>query len=83
VGREEEMSGLFGKKQGEELVIGIEGMSCMHCVGKVNKGLEEMEGVFSVEVDLEGKKAVIRYDPDKAEAEAIRKKVADLGYQPV
>jgi len=61
------MSGLFGKKQGEELVIGIEGMSCTHCVGKVNKGLEEMEGVFSVEVDLQGKKAVVRYDPDKEE----------------
>jgi len=76
------MSGLFGKKQGEELVIGIEGMSCMHCVGKVNKGLEEMEGVFSVEVDLQGKKAVVRYDPDKAGVEAIRKKIADLGYQP-
>lgn len=77
------MSGLFGKKQGEELVIGIEGMSCMHCVGKVNKGLEEMDGVFSVDVDLEGKKAVVRHDPDKIDAEAIRKKVGDLGYQPV
>ncbi len=76
------MSGLFGKKQGEELVIGIEGMSCMHCVGKVNKGLEAMEGVFSAEVDLEGKKASVRYDPDRVEAEAIRKKIADLGYQP-
>jgi copper ion binding protein len=83
VAKEEEMSGLFGKKQGEELVVGIEGMSCMHCVGKVNKGLEEMEGVFSAEVDLEGKKAVVRYDPDRVEAEAIRKKIGDLGYQPV
>lgn len=77
------MSGLFGKKQGEELIIGIEGMSCMHCVGKVNKGLKEMDGVFTVEVDLEGKKAVVRHDPDKVEAEAIKKKIADLGYQPV
>jgi len=76
------MSSLFGKKQGEELVIGIEGMSCMHCVGKVNKGLEETEGVFSAEVDLEGKKATVRYDPDKVDAEALKKKVADLGYQP-
>ena len=76
------MSGLFGKKQGEELVIGIEGMSCMHCVGKVNKGLGEMEGVFSVDVDLEGKKATVRYDPGKTGEEAIRKKIADVGYQP-
>jgi Cu+-exporting ATPase len=74
------MSGLFGKKKGEELVFAIEGMSCMHCVGKVEKGLTQMDGVFSAEVDLEGKKATVRYDPEKAEAEAIRQKVVDLGY---
>lgn len=76
------MSGLFGKKKGEELEIMIEGMSCMHCVGKVDKGLSDVEGVYSVQVDLEGKKAVVRYDPEKTGPEALKKKIADLGYRP-
>lgn len=76
-----EMTGLFGGKKGEELVFAIEGMSCMHCVGKVDKGLTEMDGVFSAEVDLEEKRATVRYDPEKVGAEAIKQKVADLGYQ--
>ena len=38
---------LFGRDKGEETVLKIEGMSCMHCVGKVEKGLKALEGVLS------------------------------------
>ncbi len=74
---------LFGKDKGEEAVIRIEGMSCMHCVGKVEKGLSEKEGILSAEVDLEKKQATVRYDPQKVSVEEIKKKITEVGYQPV
>jgi copper ion binding protein len=75
------MAGLFSKEKGEALALTVEGMSCMHCVGKVEKGLAALEGVLSAEVNLEQKKAVIRFDPDKVGEDQIRKAISDIGYQ--
>jgi copper ion binding protein len=74
---------LFGRDKGQEIVVKIEGMSCMHCVGKVEKGLKGLDGVLSATVDLEGKQATIRYDPEKVTPESIRKTVTETGYQAV
>ncbi|HAK42981.1 MAG TPA: heavy metal transport/detoxification protein [Clostridium sp.] len=37
----------------------IEGMSCKNCVAHVKNALEELAGVSEVEVNLEGKYAVV------------------------
>lgn len=37
----------------------IEGMSCMNCVGHVKKALEGLDGVISVEVNLQEKYALV------------------------
>lgn len=37
--------------------LNVEGMSCGHCSGMVQKTLEEIDGISNVSVDLEGKKA--------------------------
>ncbi len=37
----------------------IEGMSCKNCVAHVKNALEELAGVSEVEVNLEGKCAVV------------------------
>ena len=37
----------------------IEGMSCNKCVGHVKEALEDLDGVTSVEVSLEGKNAIV------------------------
>ena len=37
----------------------IEGMSCNKCVGHVKAALEDLDGVTSVEVSLEGKNAIV------------------------
>ena len=73
--------GLFSREKGEEVVVGIEGMSCMHCVGKVEKSLQGLEGVLSVSVDLEKKQATVSYDPAKVNVDGIREKIVESGYQ--
>lgn len=62
--------------------IMIEGMSCMHCVGRVKNALEEMEGVKEVTVDLEGKSATINLEKD-IEDDILKEKIEDAGYDVV
>ena len=55
----------------------IEGMMCAHCAAHVEKALNALPGVTAV-VDLAAKTAVVTGD---AGDEALKKAVADAGYQ--
>jgi len=48
----------------QKVTLNVEGMSCGHCSGMVQKTLEEIEGVSKVSVDLDAKKAF--FDADNA-----------------
>lgn len=63
-------------------VLTVEGMSCMHCVGRVDQTLKAMEGVTSVNVDLESKLATIELSSDIAD-EVLKSAIADQGYEVV
>jgi hypothetical protein len=56
----------------------IDGMSCVHCKARVEKGLAELEGVSSVVVDLDKKVAFVE---GNAGEDAIKKRVNELGYE--
>ena len=77
------MAGLFSREKGEEVTLGIEGMSCQHCVGKVEKGLREMDGVLSADVDLAKKQAKVRFNPGKVTVDDLAKIVSDVGFKVV
>ena len=77
------MAGFFSREKGEEVTLGIEGMSCQHCVGKVEKGLREMEGVLAADVDLEKKQAKVRFNAEKVTIGDLTKKVTDVGFKVV
>jgi hypothetical protein len=55
----------------------IDGMTCVHCKARVEKGLSELEGVTSVIVDLDKKIALVEGEVGE---EVIEKKVNELGY---
>ena len=65
----------------EQAVITVEGMSCMHCVGRVEAGLKETEGILDAKVSLEEKKAEVSYDPGKITVDGIRAKIVEIGYK--
>jgi len=72
--------GLFGKKP--LLTIKVEGMSCNHCVMRVTKVLEELQGVKKAKVDLEKKKADITLEKEGAVSiEALISAVNEAGYK--
>lgn len=61
--------------------VTIEGMTCGHCVASVTEGLKGLPGVRHVEVSLEAGRAVVEHDEAQLDAQAIKTKVAGLGYQ--
>jgi Cu+-exporting ATPase len=56
----------------------INGMMCVHCKGRVEKGLSSVEGVTSVTVDLDKKVAIVAGSQTD---EAVESKVMELGYE--
>ncbi len=62
------------------MTLKIEGMMCKNCVAHVKKALEKASGL-TADVQLEGGKAVI--DAPASMADALKKAVADAGYEVV
>lgn len=60
--------------------IYIEGMSCMHCVGRVDKALNALEGVTKVNVDLEQKLATVELLKD-IDDEILTNAIVEQGYE--
>ena len=58
----------------------VEGMSCGHCTGRVQKALEAVEGVASVEMSLEEKSARIVLNQEVPEEE-LKNAVTEAGYE--
>ena len=60
----------------------IEGMSCMHCAGRVESALKAVPGVADAKVNLEKKEAVITLS-ENVPASKLMGAVEDAGYEPV
>ena len=73
----EEPSKLEGPVIGEK-IMQISGMTCEHCINRVMRALNKIEGV-SANVNLKGKRAVISYDREVDE-NLLKKAVEDAGY---
>ncbi len=61
-------------------VLNVEGMSCMHCVNAIKNSVGALEGVSSVDVDLEAKTVTIEYDETKTPFERIKEEIEEQGY---
>jgi copper chaperone len=60
--------------------LGVEGMSCQHCVKAVKGSVGALPGVSSVEVSLERKRVTVGYDPVKVDLPAMKAAIEDAGY---
>lgn len=64
----------------EDLTLQIDGMSCGHCVARVEKALSRLDGV---EVrDIEVGSAQMSYDPSRVSPDKILEAVDAAGYEP-
>ena len=62
----------------ERLTLTVTGMHCDHCVGRVTKALQQLQGVTVEKVAIGS--ATVAYDPAAQSVEAIAQAVAATGY---
>ena len=59
----------------------IEGMHCVGCSTRLEKILNNLDGVEIAKVSLEEKKATIKYDETKTNIENIKETIEDAGFK--
>lgn len=70
------------KEDNMKKIMIIEGMACGHCTARVQKALEEIEGVEGVDMSLEEKSAEITLSKEVSD-ELLTAAVTDAGYEVV
>ncbi|WP_235401191.1 heavy metal translocating P-type ATPase [Rubrobacter aplysinae] len=60
--------------------LGVTGMSCASCVGRVEKALGRAPGVLNASVNLATERATVDHLPGEVEASDLEKAVEDAGY---
>lgn len=65
------------------VTLSVEGMSCGHCKMAVEKAVSALNGISKVEVNLEGKKVTVSFDPGSVNEAAIKDAITDQGYHVV
>ena len=65
----------------KEIKLKIEGMHCEGCSTRLERVLNNLEGVEEAKVSLEEKQATIKFDETKTNIENIKEDIADAGFK--
>ena len=63
-----------------EITLELEGMTCASCAGRIERGLNDLEGV-QASVNLATEKAAVRYDEASLDVDALLAAVEAAGYR--
>ncbi|GIW32620.1 MAG: ATPase [Meiothermus sp.] len=63
-----------------EVELGITGMTCAACVGRVERALKKLDGVLSSSVNLATERATVRYLPASTDVAQLKRAVREAGY---
>ena len=65
----------------KEINLKIEGMHCTGCSTRLEKVLNNLEGVETAKVSLEEKKATIKYNEEETNIKNIKEAIEDAGFK--
>ena len=65
----------------KEISLKIEGMHCTGCSGRLERVLNNFEGIKKAKVDFDKKQAVIEFDESKTGIEDIKAVIEDAGFK--
>lgn len=65
----------------EKAILEISGMHCNSCAKIIETTLEEKEGVVSISVNYDSKKAFLEFDQKKTNLAEIKKEIGVAGYK--
>ncbi|NLN43958.1 MAG: heavy metal translocating P-type ATPase [Methanosarcina sp.] len=63
-----------------EVTIGVYGMTCGHCQKRVADAISSLEGIESVDVNLESKRVTVSFDSEKVSLDEIKATIQKAGY---
>jgi Cu+-exporting ATPase len=63
-----------------ETALGVQGMTCAACVGRVERALRKVEGVLDANVNLATERAVVRHAPGAVSVAQLKAAVRAAGY---
>lgn len=58
----------------------VPAVSCAHCKRAIEQALGALDGVDSVEVNVEGKSVDVVFDEGRLSEDALKERLADEGY---
>lgn len=67
----------------KEIKLNIEGMHCTGCSTRLEKVLNNVDGVEDAKVSLEEKKADIKYDETQVSEKELIEAVEDAGFKTI
>ena len=62
--------------------LSVSGMTCDHCVTRVENALRAVKGVVVASVELSAGRADVEYDDARTDRQALASAVRDAGYDP-
>ena len=62
-------------------ILNVNGITCEHCVDTIKEAVEILDGVFSVDVDIEKKQVVVEFDGKLAKLEDFILKIEKVGFE--
>ncbi len=65
----------------KEIKLKIEGMHCAGCSTRLERVLNNLEGVEEAKVSLEEKQATIKFDETKTNIQNIKEAIVDAGFK--
>lgn len=65
----------------KEIKLKIEGMHCTGCSSRLEKVLNNTDGVESATVSFEKKQAIITYNESQTDIEQIKQAIQDAGFK--
>jgi copper ion binding protein len=65
----------------KKITLNVTGMSCAHCVNKVEKALQGLQGVEKSKVNLKKEIAKVKYDETALTLESLTAAVKEAGYE--
>jgi copper ion binding protein len=66
----------------QQMVVQVKGMKCKGCADRVEKAVDALEGVKSVDVDLAVKSVKVLLDMSQTGADRVCAAIKGAGYEP-
>lgn len=62
-------------------IIKVEGMTCSCCVGKVEKSIQQLGDVSSIEIDVDKEEVQVDFNEDTVTLDQVKKSIEAEGYK--